>query len=115
MATYPCDMSNSKFFLAGNSIAYEFDRATNQRTQNIIGVRIDAVDINAGYEHLNVLIEGAPVLLFDTENGQEIPTATEVVFQGLEVRPYVGRNGRIAYSAKASAVRLANQPRAAKE
>lgn len=51
------------------------------------------------------------MLLFDTENGAEIPTACEVIFNGLEVRPYVGRNGRMAYSAKAAGVRLAQSPR----
>lgn len=112
---YKLDLNGHRFFLAGNSIAYEYDRATNQRTDVVQGTRFDVVDLQNGYEHLNVLVEGAPVLLFDTENGQEIPTGTEVVFTNLFAKPYVGRNGRIAVTASADACRLANQPRAAKE
>lgn len=107
---YKLDLNGHRFFLAGNSIAYEYDRATNQRTDKIEGVRFDVVDLQNGYEHLNVLVAGAPTLLFDPDN-DEIPTGTEVVFTNLNARPYVGRNGRIAVTASASACRLANQPR----
>lgn len=106
---YKLDLNGHKFFLAGNSIAYEFDRATNQRTDRIQGARFDVVDLMNGYEHLNVLVEGVPNLLFDPE--EEIPTGTEVAFQNLEARPYVGRNGRIAVTASADACRLAVPPR----
>lgn len=106
---YKLDLNGHRFFLAGNSIAYEYDRATNQRTDTISGTRFDVVDLANGYEHLNVLVEGAPALLFDPED--EIPTGTEVVFTNLNARPYVGRNGRIAVTASAEACRLANQPR----
>ena len=78
---YKLDLNGHRFFLAGNSIAYEFDRATNQRTDVVQGTRYDAVDLMNGYEHLNVLVEGAPALLFDPED--EIPTGTEVVFTNL--------------------------------
>lgn len=107
--SYKLDLSSSKFYLASNSIAYVYDRAAQQRTEQIEGVRFDVVDINNSYEHLNVLVKGAPNLLFDPE--EEIPTGTEVVFQNLEARPYVGRNGRIAVTASADACRLAVPPR----
>ncbi len=106
---YKLDLNGHKFFLAGNSIAYEYDRTTNQRTDKVQGARFDVVDLMNGYEHLNVLVEGAPTLLFDPED--EIPTGTEVVFTDLEARPYVGRNGRIAVTASASSCRLALSPR----
>ena len=109
MANYLCDRSKAKFYLADNRIAYEYNNG--ERTDKISGARFDVVDINNAYEKLSVSVEGSPVLLFDTENGAEIPTACEVVFNGLEVRPYVGRNGRMAYSAKAAGVRLAQSPR----
>lgn len=105
---YKLDLTGHHFFLAGNSIAYEYDRASNQRTDKIQGTRFDVVDLQNGYEHLNVLVEGAPALLFDPDN-DEIPTGTEVVFTNLEARPYVGRNGRIAVTASADGCRLANQ------
>lgn len=103
---YKLDLDGHKFYLAGNSVAYEFDRATNQRTDKVIGTRFDVVDLNNGYEHLNVLVEGAPNLLFDPE--EPIPTDTEIFLVGLEARPYVARNGRIAVTASAQACRLAS-------
>ena len=74
---YKLDLNGHRFFLAGNSIAYEYDRATNQRTDTISGTRFDVVDLANGYEHLNVLVEGAPALLFDPED--EIPTGLSLI------------------------------------
>ena len=39
-----------------------------------------------GYEHLNVLVEGAPC--FCSTPRDEIPTGTEVVFTNLNARPW---------------------------
>ena len=110
---YKLDLNGHRFFLASNSVAYEYDKAKNERTDIVQGARFTVVDLQNSYEQLSVLVEGAPALLFDPED--EIPTGTEVVFTNLNARPYVGRNGRIAVTASADACRLANQPRAAKE
>lgn len=40
---YKLDLNGHRFFLAGNSIAYEYDRATNQRTDTISGTRFDVL------------------------------------------------------------------------
>lgn len=109
MANYLCDMSKAKFYLADNRLSYEY--VNGERTDKLQGIRIDCVDINNAYEKLSVIVEGSTALLFDTENGAEIPTACEVQFDQLQVRPYVARNGRIAYSAKAAGVRLVQPPR----
>lgn len=110
MATYHCDMSNAKFFLADNRLAYSYENG--ERGNAPIGVKYEVCDINNSYEKLGVTIEGSTSMLFDTENGAEIPPACEVTFMGLVVRPYVNRaTNRIAYSAKASGIRLAQPPR----
>lgn len=109
MANYLCDMSKARFYLADNRVAFAY--IDGEKSDKPTGVRYDVVDINNAYTALSVNVEGSTALLFDTENGAEIPIACEVQFDQLQVRPYVARNGRIAYSAKAAGVRLVQPPR----
>ena len=103
---YKLDLNGNRFFLAGNSIAYEYDRVANQYTDVVKGTSFDVVDIDNGYDRMRVLVEGAPAPLF--KDGEEIPSGTEVVFTNLVARPYVS-NKRIAVTATADKCSFANQ------
>lgn len=108
--TYPSDVSGAKWYLAENKLSYPYVDGERATTPN--GIKYSVVDAKNAYCPITVTIEGSTALLFDTENGAEIPDMCEVQFSGLVVRPYVSSaTKRIAYSAKATGIRLVNQTR----
>lgn len=106
--TYPSDVSGAKWYLAENKLSYPYVDGERGTTPN--GVKYSVVDGKNAFCPITVTIEGSTSLLFDTENGAEIPDMCEVQFSGLVVRPYASSaTKRIAYSAKATGIRLVNQ------
>ena len=104
--TYPSDVSGAKWYLAENKLSYPYVDGERAATAN--GIKYSVVDAKNAYCPITVTIEGSTALLFDAE----IPDMCEVQFSGLVVRPYVSSaTKRIAYSAKATGIRLVNQSR----
>lgn len=73
------------------------------RTDRVSGSFVEVCVVNRGFEKLRVNLPTTTPLLPD---GEEFEEGAMVTCEGLKVRPYANRQGRLAYSASADAARV---------
>ncbi len=91
------------FKCAAVSCGQTFEYQDGNRTDRVSGSFVEVCVVNRGFEKLRVNLEQITPLLADDA---EFPEGTFIEFDGLRVRPYVNRSGRLAYTASADAARV---------
>lgn len=79
-----------------------YDYKDGVRQADVSGYRYVVVLMEHGLEKISVTIPGPQLIEFDGDY-------KNVVFDGLKVRPYVGRDGKLAVTATATGVKFADE------
>ncbi|MEV0734233.1 transcriptional regulator [Polymorphospora sp. NPDC050346] len=98
--------------------AMDFNEVTKQRTpakdkvtgQRVYQVRVMDMDPELGARSREVAVK----ILADVQPVPPVNAFEQVEFEGLTVTPYVGNNGRLAYSFRAAGLRAPQAARAGK-
>lgn len=102
MATqFYLDSADFKCAAVDAGLSYEY--VNNERTDRVAGSFVEIAVVNHGFEKFRVNLPSTTPLLAD---GEEFPEGTFIEFDGLKIRPYANRQGRLAYTASADAARV---------
>ncbi|MDY5271701.1 hypothetical protein [Tractidigestivibacter sp.] len=105
MATqFYIDTTGFKCAAVDAGLTYEYQN--NERTDRVAGSFVEIAVVNRGFEKFRVNLPQTTPLLAD---GEEFPEGTFIEFDGpdgLKIRPYVNRQGRLAFAASADAARV---------
>ncbi|MCI6273116.1 MAG: hypothetical protein MR611_00415 [Coriobacteriaceae bacterium] len=91
------------FRFAACDAGLRYDYQNGERTDKVAGTFVEVAISNRAYEKLRISLPQLTPLLAD---GEVFPEGTFIEFDGLRVRPYVNRSGRLAYTASADAARV---------
>ena len=102
MATqFYIDTTGFKCAAVDAGLTYEYQN--NERTDRVAGSFVEIAVVNRGFEKFRVNLPQTTPLLAD---GEAFPEGTYIEFDGLKIRPYANRQGRLAYTASADAARV---------
>lgn len=96
-------IDTNNFKCAAVSCGQTFEYVDGNRTDRVSGSYVEVCVVNRGFEKLRVNLPSTTPLLPDDA---EFPEGTFIELDGLKVRPYAKRSGRLAYTASADAARV---------